>query len=227
MAADRPTVHAVVTAGFERCVYDDGGKPRPVLVWRFPTPSIAVSTAPLGGGLGLRGWAVNAQVSDTYDRGDPDAHLIEMSSALGLAGPGVGMLTAVDLETVFSQSDRGAHADVSVGTTHPTWAADDEWVDTSVGPARPGTINIVAFVPERLSPAALVNAVATVTEAKAQALWESGVPATGTASDAVCVSCPGDGPEHPYGGPRSLWGARLARAVHRAVVAGCASERAS
>jgi adenosylcobinamide amidohydrolase len=114
-----------------------------------------------------------------------------------------------------------------VGITHPTWAADDESIETSARPYRPGTINVVAFVPERLSPAALVNTVTTVTEAKAQALWESGVPATGTASDAVCVFCPYDGPEHPFGGPRSLWGARLARAVHRAVLSGCASERGS
>jgi adenosylcobinamide amidohydrolase len=83
-------------------------------------------------------------------------------------------------------------------------------------------VNIVGIVPERLSPAALVNAVLTVTEAKAQALWDAGVAATGTASDAVCIVCPTDGPEHPFGGPRSQWGARLARAVHRAVLEACA-----
>ncbi len=85
----------------------------------------------------------------------------------------------------------------------------------------PGTINIVAIVPERLSPAAMVNAVMSVTEAKAQALWDAGVPATGTASDAVCIVCPDEGDAHRFGGPRSQWGARLARAVHRAVLAGC------
>ncbi len=57
----------------------------------------------------------------------------------------------------------------------------------------PGTINIVAFAPVRLSDAALVNAVATITEAKAQALWELGLAATGTATDAVTVLCPADG----------------------------------
>ena len=64
----------------------------------------------------------------------------------------------------------------------------------------------------------------TATEAKTQALAEVGVPGTGTATDVVCIACPGpasDGtaPE-PYCGPRSTWGARLARAVHAAVRAG-------
>ena len=106
----------------------------------------------------------------------------------------------------------------------------------------------------------------TITEAKAQALIEAGVPGTGTASDAVVVCWPsavgddaraarhsdaarrsdaarhsggdargraapgGDSPRETdpgfagepeaFAGPRSLWGARLARATHAAVVAG-------
>jgi adenosylcobinamide amidohydrolase len=62
-----------------------------------------------------------------------------------------------------------------------------------------------------------VNAVMTVTEAKAQALFEAGVPGTGTASDAVCIVCRPDGAAEPFAGPRSRVGAPLARAVHTAV----------
>jgi adenosylcobinamide amidohydrolase len=227
-ASVRETVpRDTLTGGFERGEHDDAGVHRPVLVWRFTEPLLVISSAPLGGGLGHRAWAVNAQVSEAYDRDDPDVHLTELAAAFGLAGPGVGMLTAVDLRKVLSEHDEGVRADVSVGITHPTWAAEDESGDPTAHGARPGTINVVAFVPERLSPAALVNAVATVTEAKAQALWESGVPATGTASDALCIACPVEGPEHAFGGPRSPWGARLARAVYRAVLAGCASEGGS
>ncbi|MCW2900719.1 MAG: hypothetical protein JWO67_2984, partial [Streptosporangiaceae bacterium] len=40
---------------------------------------------------------------------------------------------------------------------------------------------------------------------------------SGTASDAVCVAARAEGPEEPFGGPRSRWGARIARAVHAAV----------
>jgi adenosylcobinamide amidohydrolase len=191
-----------------------------LLVWRFPEPVLAVSSAPLGGGLGRRQWVVNVQVPDSYARLDPEVHLAELASAHRLEGPGVGMLTAVDLREVHREEDGGALADVSVGVTHPTWAAaPDELLDqTGMGP---GTVNIVGVVPERLSRAAMVNAVMSVTEAKVQALLDAGVAATGTPSDAVCIVCPDDGPAHPFGGPRSLWGARLARAVHRAVLAGC------
>ena len=76
-----------------------------------------------------------------------------------------------------------------------------------------------------MSEAALVNAVATVAEAKAQAFWELGLAATGTATDATCVICPTGGPAAAYGGPRSTWGARIARAVRQAVLAGAATSR--
>jgi Uncharacterized conserved protein len=85
---------------------------------------------------------------------------------------------------------------------------------------RVGTINIVAFLPVPLSDAALVNAVLTATEAKVQALMGCGFAATGTATDAVFLACPVPGRDRaaqPYGGPRSTWGARLARAVHAAI----------
>ncbi|MEU6409446.1 adenosylcobinamide amidohydrolase [Microbispora sp. NPDC046933] len=85
---------------------------------------------------------------------------------------------------------------------------------------RPGTINILVAVPVAFCDPALVNAVMTVTEAKTQALLEAGFPCTGTASDAVCVAVREEGPAEAFGGPRSVWGARIARAVHRAVLDG-------
>jgi adenosylcobinamide amidohydrolase len=193
-----------------------------LLVWRFPAPLLAVSSAPLGGGIGQRNWVINAQVPGDYTRRDLETHLGELASAQGLSGPGVGMLTAVDLRTLCSDQDGGVRADVSVGIDRPIWAAapDDPAASSRTDP---GTINIVGIVPERLSRAAMVNAVISATEAKAQALWDAGVAATGTASDAVCIVCPDEGLAQPLGGPRSEWGARLARAVYRAVTAGCSS----
>ncbi|MEV7807362.1 adenosylcobinamide amidohydrolase [Microbispora sp. NPDC088329] len=91
---------------------------------------------------------------------------------------------------------------------------------------RPGTINILVAVPVAFSDPALVNAVMTVTEAKTQALLDAGFPCTGTASDAVCVAVREDGPAEAFGGPRSVWGARIARAVHRAVLDGASDWRA-
>jgi adenosylcobinamide amidohydrolase len=217
--AESPSRPWGVSIDPERFEHGAADEPLTQLVWRFPEPLLAISSAPVGGGIGLRHWVMNAQVPHAYARHDPETHLGEMAFERGLTGPGVGMLTAVDLRTVWRDEDGGARVDVSVGITLPTWAAaPDEGLEADRGP---GTINVVGIVPERLSRAAMVNAVMTVTEAKAQALWDAGVPATGTASDAVCIACPDEGNAHPFGGPRSLWGARLARAVYRAVSAGC------
>lgn len=195
----------------------ESGSNIPMLCWRAEAPLLAVGSAPLGGGIGVRRWVLNATVPMSYDREDPAAHLAELARDLDLAGPGVGLLTGVDVTEVVRRTDRGVRVWATVGLGTPVWAA-------APAPATPaqrvGTVNIVVHVPARLSDAALVNAVATATEAKAQAIWELGLPATGTATDAVTVLCPADGEPAPYGGPRSAWGAPLARAVHAAVRAG-------
>jgi len=207
----------------------EGEHELPLLVWRFPAPMLAISSAVLGGGIGVRHWALNATVPMSYDRDDPDVHLAELASRLDLAGPGVGLLTGVDVRRVVAAAEAGVAVWATVGLDLPTWAAEPPGAgaeppggSTEVGapPAAAGTINVVAVVPARLGDGALVNAVATVAEAKAQALWELGLSATGTPTDATCVLCPIDGPAAPYAGPRSTWGARLARAAHRAVLTG-------
>jgi adenosylcobinamide amidohydrolase len=192
--------------------------PRPVLVWRYPTPRLVASTATVGGGIGERSWVLNVQVPKHYDRVDLDAHVAEVAAATGCEGAGVGLLTAATLD-FGTGSDGGVECTGTVGITSPTWAAD---VDGAISTG-PGTINLVVHAPVRFTHAALLNLVATVTEAKAQALFERGVPATGTASDAVVVSCPLDGDAEPFGGPRSVWGARVARAAHAAVLEGLPS----
>ncbi|MFD1150326.1 adenosylcobinamide amidohydrolase [Saccharothrix hoggarensis] len=195
-----------------------------VLVWRPRRPALAISSGPHGGGLGVRHWVLNATVPKDYARLDPDAHVREIADDLGLRGAGTGLLTAVDVRDVVPAEDDGVRSWVTTGIgAHPTWAAAPP-VD-EVAPAV-GTINAVCVLPVRLADAALVNAVATVAEAKAQALAEAGVPGTGTVTDAVVLLCPADGPAEPYGGPRSAIGSALARTVHRAVHAGISLERA-
>jgi adenosylcobinamide hydrolase len=200
----------------------EGGRQFPVLVWRAARPLRMIASAPHGGGLGVRRWVVNAQVPASYGRRDPDHHLTKLGVSLGLAGRGVGMLTAADVRAVSQSTDSGVEASATVGLGQPTWAAAPD-------PARPvslvGTVNVVVLLPERLSDAALVNAVATATEAKAQALWSRGIQGTGTATDAVCIACPDEGHASCFGGPRSLWGARLARAVFAAVLGGLPAGR--
>jgi adenosylcobinamide hydrolase len=219
-------------------------RPLPVLVWQFAEPRLCISSGPLGGGIGVRDWVVNATVPLDYGRTDPDRHLTEIGTALDLVGTGCGLLTAVDVTRHHLATDSGVHVAATVGLSSPAWAAapdqhfrrelpsgsrttafaDYRTVDyrplTDGDESRVGTINIVVAVPVRLSEAALVNAVATATEAKVQALYETGVRATGTASDAIVLHCPTDGAAEAYGGPRSAFGARIARAVHAAVLTG-------
>ena len=189
------------------------------LTWRFEEPLLVASTAPVGGGLGPRAWVLNAQVPADYGRRDVEAHVGEVADALGLQGPGVGMLTAAEVADLASSREDGVWVDATVGLTWPVWAAAPAEQCT-----RPeaGTVNVVAFAPARHTDAALTNLLCTMTEAKVQALFDGGVAGTGTASDAVTVLCPAHGETELFGGPRSRYGADLARAVHAALRAGMA-----
>jgi adenosylcobinamide amidohydrolase len=196
------------------------------LVWRLDAPMLVASTASVGGGIGPRRWVINAQVDADYGRRDVEAHVAELAAELGLPGGGVGMLTAADVTRVGVGHDGGVRVDATVGLTLPVWAAAPVG-SCDVAPVGPGTINVVALVPVRHTDAALANLLCTVTEAKAQALFDLGVPGTGTASDAVTVLCPGEGDAEPFGGPRSACGARVARAVYEAITSTAGAATAS
>ncbi|MEU2825382.1 adenosylcobinamide amidohydrolase [Streptomyces bacillaris] len=220
------------------------------LVWRLGPGVRVCSSAVLGGGIGPRAWILNAQVPGGYPRLDPDRHLAEIAAAEGLTGPGVGLMTAAEVAAYTTGHDGGVTATVTTGlgvrgwaaapeTTVPETAAPEFAADKTVTPEtgapetedsatrirtppRPGTVNIVVGLPVALSDAALVNAVATATEAKVQALLDAGLDCSGTPTDAVCIAAPEPGHDggEPFAGPRSPWGARIARAVHTAVLAG-------
>jgi adenosylcobinamide amidohydrolase len=195
----------------ETCRRTEDGRTLPYLVATLPPGAVVLSSAPVGGGFGDRSWIINAQVPLGYDRTDLDAHIDELRLHAGLDdSSGIGMLTGASVEHFTTSTDRGVHVLSTVGVSEPEWAA-------TRGPTRAshaGTINTVAWVPVALSAAAMVNAVITVTEAKAQALNEAGLPGTGTATDAVCIACTTVGVVEPFAGPRSTWGSRLAVAAH-------------
>ncbi len=144
-------------------------------------------------------------------------------------------MTAAEVAAYTSAHDGGVTATVTTGLGVRGWAAAPETgrrsgeapADVPAAPFRPGTVNIVVAVPVPLSDAALVNAVATATEAKVQALLDAGLDCSGTPTDAVCVIAPEPGTEggEPFAGPRSTWGARIARAVHGAALAGARPAR--
>ncbi|MGW6285706.1 adenosylcobinamide amidohydrolase [Streptomyces sp. NPDC055107] len=214
------------------------------LLWRLGPGVRVCSSAVLGGGIGTRAWILNAQVPGGYPRVDPDRHLAEIAAAEGLTGPGAGLMTAADVAAYTTGQDGGVTATVTAGLGVRGWAAAPDTAtraaqvpgaaeapapphrsasgEVPAAPFRPGTVNIVVTLPVALSDAALVNAVATATEAKVQALLDAGLDCSGTPTDAVCVAAPEPGPDggEPFAGPRSTWGARIARAVHTAVLAG-------
>lgn len=193
-----------------------GADTRAALVWRFGSPVEAISSAPVGGGWGRIDWVANIGVTARYARTDLAAQSREVAGALGLLGCGATCMTAVDVTSWTTGLDDEVRADATVGVSKPTWAADADGAISSA----PGTINLVVQLPVALQPAAAVNAVMTATEAKSQALLEHAVPGTGTASDAVVITWPVDADRVDFAGPRSAWGARIARAVHRSVSAG-------
>ncbi|MFN8074761.1 MAG: adenosylcobinamide amidohydrolase [Kineosporiaceae bacterium] len=209
---------------------------RPALVWVGGDGWRMIGTGVLGGGIGPRRWWVNAMVDKEYHHPDPRRHVAEIAADLGLTGPGTGMLTAAEVGSWRYAHEDGVHVATTVGLGWPVWAAQAPGADDAPSV---GTVNTLVEVPVAMSDAALVNLVVTATEAKVQALAECGVPGTGTSSDALAVACPapdaarrrveerspeadgrGRPAEEPYGGPRSRWGAVVARVVHAATVEG-------
>lgn len=210
-----------------------------MLAWRFDQGVEAISSAAHGGGTGLIDWILNIGVDRGYSRTDLDEHAFEVAAALGLHGRGTALFTAVDVRGVRRAECDGVVVHATVGVSKPTWAAERHRPVTAPGkaaedgePARgrvggesghtynAGTINVVAQLPVGLEPSAAVNATMTITEAKVQALAEAGIDGTGTATDAVVVTWPAAALRERFCGPRSVWGQRLAIAVHDAVRSG-------
>lgn len=195
-------------------LHPPGSGHRGVLEWCWVNPMMAVSSAAVGGGIREICWLVNIGVTSDYSRTDLDDHTAEIAAELQLVGPGAALFTAAAVDRMSRAEHGGVVVDATVGVSHPTWAADlvavgQEWA--------PGTINSVVQLPVGLEPGAAVNAVATATEAKVQALAERGIPGTGTASDAMAIVWPTHAEVERFAGPRSTVGADIARAVHEAV----------
>ena len=212
--SERSVGHAVIS---DAVLYPGGSGHRGVCVWQWSTPTTALSSAAVGGGLRSVDYLLNTTVATDYDRTDLGTHMAEIANELALSGNGIGLFTAVNVAHSRRHNCEGVVVDGTVGVSKPTWASDPaggftEWT--------PGTINLVVQLPVALTGGAAVNAVTTATEAKTQALLDCKVPGTGTASDAVVVTWPSLGEAQPFAGPRSEWGARIAQAAYAAVKVG-------
>lgn len=187
--------------------------------WRWQQPVRIASTALFGGGIGDRQWIANITVNRDYTDRDPADHAATIAHCFGAPDHGVMMMTALDVRRSLCTRSDGIEVQGSVAVGAVCWAAD---ADSAGSHWRPGTVNLIAWIPEPLADSALLNVMTTVAEAKSQAFRDLGIAGTSTPSDAIAIACPiGVAGEHGrYGGPRSHWGSRVARAAHRLVLDG-------
>ena len=185
-------------------------------------PLTVLSSAMIGGGLTETRHVVNMHVADVADDSRALDDLRAFASHLGITEPFVGLMTAAKTQHArlaeASRDGLTVAAVVSLGLSNRTCAGA-----SPPAPACRSTINALVLVDATLTPAALVNAVITTTEAKAMALaaWNvrtrDGLPASGTSTDAVAVACTGRGAALHYAGPATTVGWLVAGTVRQAI----------
>jgi len=184
-----------------------------------------LSSAVVGGGLTDTRYILNRHVHKNYDHADPVADLKAFAANLGIEEPFVGLMTAVYLDRAqtltLSESGVTVAAVVTAGLSNPTSAG----LSPPVVLRGPGTINIILVVEAPLSPAAMVNAVISATEAKTDVLLQHRVLtpendlATGTSTDSVVVACTQQSNQLSYAGPATTIGWLIGRCVRRGLEA--------
>ena len=199
------------------------------------------SSAVVGGGSCRVRDIVNMHVDDMPPGTSPEDELAAYAVRLGVDGPFVGVMTAAKTQfaqvAVASQDGLTVAAVVSVGLSNTTSAGVSAPVAygpeaVSPGVVGPGTINTILLVDGQLTPAALVNTVITVTEAKTMVLGEwqvrtaQGQPASGTSTDSVVVAATGRGAALSYAGPATTVGWLAARTTRQAIERICAAKLA-
>lgn len=181
-----------------------------------------LASAVVGGGFTRTRCIINRHVSKDYQQADPGNDLRRFAAERGIDEPFVGLMTAVHLDRVQwamrHVNDLAVAAVVTAGLSNPTAAGL-----SSPAILAPGTINIVVLVAGQLTPAAMVNAIITVTEAKTHLLLEHGLrtpegfQATGTSTDAVVVANTGRGDRLAYAGPATEIGWLIGQVVRQAL----------
>ena len=193
-----------------------------------------LSSAMVGGGLARARDIVNMHVDDVPPEACPEDELRAFAAGLGVAPDFVGMMTAAETQhaqlVAASGDGLAVAAAVSMGLSNRVCAGLTPPADAAPACAPPGTINAIVLVDADLSPAGMVNAVITATEAKGLVLRDydvrtpDGLPAGGTSTDSVTVACTGRGSGLDYAGPATPVGWLIARAVRQAMEAICAGK---
>ncbi|MFC4766498.1 adenosylcobinamide amidohydrolase [Effusibacillus consociatus] len=183
---------------------------------------------------------LNLTVHKGYRCSDPAEDLKREIRELGLPDQSIGLMTAVDVkngvvafESVGSEPDSPllVVAVVTAGSgnawragTWPSYLGQEQTSALNPFPYPLGTINMVVLIDGTMTDAAMVNAIATVTEVKTAIFYERGIRcpgsgqmATGTTTDAVVIATTGRGQSMEYGGPGTVVGTLIAQAVTKAL----------
>ncbi len=194
------------------------------IILRSEAPLTILSSAVVGGGLTSARVIINRHVSKYYDHPHPEKEMLLFAVNRGIQEPFVGLMTAVFTKNMWIGVETGEEVAVVLILT----AGFSNTISSGLSAPiqlHPGTINMILLIDAALTPAAMVNAVITATEAKTASIhrWsmltDEGLPATGTSTDAIVVACTGRGPVLPYAGPVTPVGAAIARLIRRGMEA--------
>jgi adenosylcobinamide amidohydrolase len=195
-------------------------------------PLRVLSSAILNGGLqDAQSW-LNLRVSGEHHDGHPAESLKGVADSLGWPGPVIGMMTAASMDScrmrytshhgisVLCVATSGLQNARRIGDAADATAWEDHrW--------RPGTINVALFTNASLTPAALVEAIQLISEAKTAACHDgdvtspvSGLIATGTGTDATAVFCDPAGPTIEFCGKHLLLGELIGSLAYDVVLQG-------
>lgn len=188
-------------------------------------PCQTLASTVLGGGFRQARYIINRSVDKTWYADNPTQDMRRYARHLGLAEQNcIGFITAVSMDKLQSSEFREAEwrvkSFVSAGTGNASRAGgQNPWQETQTG-----TINIIVIVFGKLSPAAMIAAVQTATEAKTAALEDAqivtgcGEKATGTSSDAIAIVNYCTEPKTNYAGLATPVGYALGQSVYKATL---------
>ncbi|MFC0559819.1 heme ABC transporter ATP-binding protein [Halalkalibacter alkalisediminis] len=184
-----------------------------------------LSSAVIGAGFRWHHQFVNRHVDKNYSADNVEMEYGQYLREKGLdPNDTLGMMTAAFLEDasilISKPSSPAIYVMISAGVSNAVDAAtahqQADWIPVM------GTINIWVFIEGNLPEAAYIQAVMTVTEAKAKALHDehvidsvSGTIATGTSTDSVLIASSQSGVRYPYAGTITPLGKEIARLVYK------------
>ena len=152
---------------------------------RFDCPARVLSSAVLNGGTVKANHILNLNIRNKRNHGpnerqSPELTLAQYCRNCGLSGTTVGLMTAASMDSfrLVQATEQGVEIIVLVtaGLSNARRAGDyAEYREIGTLRYDAGTINIICLTTAVLTPAALVEAVITATEAKTAALQKLGI----------------------------------------------------